>query len=260
VLWGGGIYNWFDPLTLIEAVDLLRRDVPEVRLFFLGLKHPNPHVPEMRMAVAARALAERLGITGTHVFFNEDWVAYDDRQNFLLEADVGVSTHLDHVETAFSFRTRILDYLWCSLPIVTTRGDALAALVEAEGLGRTVPAGDVAALAEALRVLLTDPAEAARCRAAVAEVAPRYRWAVVLQPLVEFCRSPRRAPDLLDAGMVGGMSQPLEVVAPVWGGVRGDLSLLLAYAREGGPRLVAQKMSGRVRNLARRRRRALAQA
>ena len=46
------------------------------------------------------------------MFFNEDWVAYDDRQNYLLEADVGVSTHLDHVETEFSFRTRILDYLW----------------------------------------------------------------------------------------------------------------------------------------------------
>ena len=28
ILWGGGIYNWFDPLTLIRAVDRLRDRVP----------------------------------------------------------------------------------------------------------------------------------------------------------------------------------------------------------------------------------------
>ena len=74
ILWGGGIYNWFDPLTLLHAVDRLRHRRPEVRLFFLGLKHPNPDVPEMRMAVATRALSDALGLTDKHVFFNEGWV------------------------------------------------------------------------------------------------------------------------------------------------------------------------------------------
>ncbi len=45
ILWGGGVYNWFDPLTLIRAVDKLRARMPNVRLFFLGLGHPNPNVP-----------------------------------------------------------------------------------------------------------------------------------------------------------------------------------------------------------------------
>src|SRR5206468_8785633 len=103
-------------------------------------------------------LATELGLTGTHVFFNEGWVPYEERQNYLLEADIGVSTHLDHVETAFSFRTRILDYLWASLPIVATEGDSFATLIEAEGLGLTVPAQDVGALETALLPLLDDPA------------------------------------------------------------------------------------------------------
>ena len=29
ILWGGGIYNWFDPLTLLRAVDKLRARLPE---------------------------------------------------------------------------------------------------------------------------------------------------------------------------------------------------------------------------------------
>ena len=121
LLWGGGVYNWFDPLTLLRGRPASPAP-PRTRLFFLGLSHPQPGVPEMRMAVETRQLSDELGLTGTHVFFNEGWVAYDDRQNFLLEADIGVSTHLDHVETAFSFRTRILDYLWASLPVVATGG------------------------------------------------------------------------------------------------------------------------------------------
>ena len=42
LLWGGGIYNWFDPLTLLHAVDRLRRHRPDVRLFFMGLQAPEP--------------------------------------------------------------------------------------------------------------------------------------------------------------------------------------------------------------------------
>ena len=90
------------------------------------------------------------------MFFNEQWVAYDDRQNYLLEADIGVSTHFDHVETEFSFRTRILDYLWAGLPIVTTDGDSFADLIARTPLGLTVPPEDVDALEAALYRLLDD--------------------------------------------------------------------------------------------------------
>ncbi len=52
-----------------------------------------------------------------------------------------MSTHLHHVETDYSFRTRILDYFWASLPTVSTTGDALADLIERRGLGLTVRTG-----------------------------------------------------------------------------------------------------------------------
>jgi GT2 family glycosyltransferase/glycosyltransferase involved in cell wall biosynthesis len=195
LIWGGGIYNWFDPVTLIRAVDKLRRRVPNVRLYFLGTKHPNPDVPEMRVSWEARQAAIDLGVLGTHVFFNDGWVPYEDRQNHLLDADVGVTTHLDHVETEFSFRTRVLDYFWTSLPVVTTAGDPLAALVEERGLGLTVPAEDAEALEDALFRMLTDDQFIAECRKNVDEVADEYRWSRVLQPLAEFCRHAERAPD-----------------------------------------------------------------
>jgi Glycosyl transferases group 1 len=168
-----------------------------VRLYFMGLQHPNPDVPPMQMAIDARALAEELGVAGTHVFFNGGWVEYSERQNFLLEATLGVSTHFESLETRFSFRTRALDYLWAGLPIVATEGDSFGELIEEEHLGLTVPPEDPQALEDAILRLLSDREMAEACRARVAEVRKAFRWSVVLEPLAGFCREPRRAPDLL---------------------------------------------------------------
>src|SRR5690606_1607098 len=139
LLWGGGIYDWFDPLTLIRAVAELEKDHPRLRLVFMGLEHPNQRIPLMGAAKRAVQLAEELGVAGRSVIFNRDWVPYEERAGFLLDADIGVSTHLDHVETAFSFRTRILDYLWAGLPVVSTAGDGFAPIIEEHGLGAVVP-------------------------------------------------------------------------------------------------------------------------
>jgi glycosyltransferase involved in cell wall biosynthesis len=242
VLWGGGIYNWFDPLTLLRAVDRVRADVPGIRLVFLGLRHPNPDIPEMEMAVATRRLAEELGLVGTHVFFNEDWVEFDDRQNFLLDADLGVSTHLRHIETEFSFRTRILDYLWAGLPILATDGDGFAELIRAEGLGLVVPPDDVDALTDALRRLLTDAELAAACRARVAAVAPTLRWSSALEPLVTFCRDPKRAADIACPRV-----DPHAGTDPIGRGWRRDLATARSYLKAGGVRLVWGRAAARVR-------------
>jgi glycosyltransferase involved in cell wall biosynthesis len=245
ILWGGGIYNWFDPLTLIRAVDRLRHRRPNVRLFFLGLRHPNPEVPDMRMAVQARQLSAELGLTDTHVFFNEGWVAYEERQNFLLDADVGVSTHLDHVETAFSFRTRILDYLWAGLPIVATAGDGFADLIERERLGITVAPGDVSGLEEALWLVLDDRESAATFRKNVEAVRARYTWGQALAPLVEFVRSPRRAPDLVDPEMATSLEPPVARSEPV--PLRDELARVAQRVRAGGMTAVVRKIATRLR-------------
>jgi len=195
IIWAGGVYNWFDPETLIKAVDRLRKTRPKVRLFFLGMQHPNPAVPEMRAAAQARRLADELGLTGVHVFYNEGWVRYDDRQNYLLDADVGVSTHFVHLETTFSFRTRILDYLWVGLPVVATVGDAFEALNDVRQFGIAIPECDVEALAAALDTVLFDTAAAGRFAANSRATGEMLRWPQALSPLREFCARAERAPD-----------------------------------------------------------------
>lgn len=193
LIWGGGLYNWFDPLSLITAVAHLSERHPDLRLLFLGTRHPG--VDEMGIVRESFDLARELGALDTSVFFNESWVPYTERQNWLLEADAGVSTHMSHVETTFAFRTRILDYLWAGLPMVVTEGDSFAQLVATEGLGVVVAAQDVAGLEAAIERVLYDEEFAAAARENVQRVREGFVWEKALAPLVEFVRSPRRAAD-----------------------------------------------------------------
>ncbi len=249
VLWAGGVYSWFDPLTLVRAIERLRQRRGDVRLVFLGMKHPNPEVTEMDIGARTMLLSETLGLTGKHVFFNQQWVPYEERQNWLLDANCGVTTHYEHVETTFAFRTRVLDYLWAGLPIVTTDGDSFADLVREERLGVVVPAEDVDALADALEKALYDEEFAAGCVERMAAVAQRYAWPEALKPLVEFCRNPRPAADRLPG------SADLVVTAPVRGKemLRRDADLIREYLADGGPKELVRRVGGRVLKVAKQR-------
>jgi GT2 family glycosyltransferase/glycosyltransferase involved in cell wall biosynthesis len=247
VLWAGGVYSWFDPLTLVNAIDRLRQRQADVRLVFLGMKHPNPEVAEMDIGARTRQLADRLGMTGKHVFFNEHWVPYSERQNWLLDADCGVTTHFEHVETTFAFRTRVLDYLWAGLPIVTTDGDAFADLVRQERLGVVVPAEDEEALADALERAMYDTEFAAACQERIAAVAQRYAWPKALEPLVEYCRNPRPAADRLPGAADLVVTDPLRGTELV----RRDIALVREYLADGGPKELVRRVAGRVKKVAR---------
>ena len=202
IIWGGGIYDWFDPLTLIRAVGSLAERHSDLRLFFLSVAHPNPDIGTMRMADDAMALAKSLGLLGTSVFFNDQWVEHGRRADYLLDADLGVSTHLDHLETAFSFRTRLLDYVWAGLPIINTAGDAFEPLITQNELGAVVPPGDVDALATAIESLLYDPERLAATANNVRNAAPYLRWTRALAPLVAYCAAPYAAADAPRSGPV----------------------------------------------------------
>jgi glycosyltransferase involved in cell wall biosynthesis len=242
ILWGGGVYNWFDPITLVHAVHRLSRRLPEVRLLFLGMKHPNPGVPQMRVAHETLALAQELGIEGSTVFFNKEWVEFGDRHNYLLDADVGVSTHLEHIETEYSFRTRILDYLWASLPIVATDGDSFSSIIREEGIGEVVAPGDVEGLEQALERLLCDPDAAQECRENIKRIAPYYHWSACLAPLVEFCRAPRRAHDVACPDLQKGAA-----LSRLATGRKRDLQIALSYLKAGAPGPVLRRVRQRIR-------------
>jgi glycosyltransferase involved in cell wall biosynthesis len=179
VLWNGGLWNWLDPETAIRGVAIARREDPSLRLVFMGA---SQRAPGQRASRDARQIATDLGLPAGAVLFNDRWVPYAERASWLLEADCALSCHVDHLETRFAFRTRLLDCFWAGLPVICTGGDTLAEEVDRHQVGMTVPQRDPDAVAAALLAVLRNgkPSYAER----IARVAERYRWSRVAEPLV----------------------------------------------------------------------------
>jgi glycosyltransferase involved in cell wall biosynthesis len=178
VLWNGGIWGWLDAESALLAVARLASRRPRLRLVFMGAAGSD----------RARELAAELGLLGRAAFFNDGWVPYADRGAWLLQADVALSAHRDHLEARYAHRTRVLDCLWAGLPVVCTEGDDLAARVSRQDLGAAVPPGDPAAIAVALETVLD------RGRAAYApqleRAAADLRWSRVAEPLKRLIADP----------------------------------------------------------------------
>jgi glycosyltransferase involved in cell wall biosynthesis len=193
VLWGGGIWQWLDPLTAIRAVALVQEQRPDVKLVFPGTRHPNrAGIPDMPMRQDAVRLAEELGLLDRCVFFG-DWVPYEEWTNYLIESDIGLSLHFDTLETRLAFRSRLLDYIWAGLPTVVTRGDATSELASRFELGETVDYERQDEVADALLRFLETPK--ADLFGSFERARVELTWEKAAAPLVAFCQHPRRAPD-----------------------------------------------------------------
>lgn len=185
LLWGGVISNWFDPLTLIQAMGLMKNSHPVIKLLFLSTTHANPFLPEFDMARMAMDSARELGVANQTVFFNRSWIPYEERARYFGAADAGVSCHHIHIETRYSFRTRFLDYLNFDLPIVSTEGDYLSELLSQKGALVRVRENDALGLKDVIIRLFEDKPFYDRLCDAVKREKSRFTWHQVLQPLTE---------------------------------------------------------------------------
>jgi glycosyltransferase involved in cell wall biosynthesis len=187
VLWNGGLWDWLDAPTAIRGVAALAERRPRVKLVFMGGSSGRVHRAEQQ----ARDLASELGVIERVVFFNEGWVPYERRADWLLEASCAISTHGAHIETRLAFRTRLLDCFWAGLPVVCTGGDELSGRIERDALGVTVPEDDPNAVAAGLETVLERGKDAYSEGLRLA--AEEYAWPAVTEPLVRFVTSSSQA-------------------------------------------------------------------
>ena len=194
LLWAGGIYEWLDPVVLVEALSAI--DDPTVKAFFMGGRHPDTdrpaHADRRPSGCSGRGAGARGQPSGVRRRVDPlppaGGVPVRRRRGRVLPP----APRRGHLR----LRTRVLDYLWAGLPILCSDGDAMADLVRTHDLGEVVPPGDVDAVAGAIS-RLRDEAHREGCGERSARVAADFRWDRVCQPIARFCRDPRRAPDLV---------------------------------------------------------------
>lgn len=189
ILWTGGIWNWFDAQTLIRSMKLIENKHPEIKLVFFGVKHPNPDVPAMQEASKTIDLSKELNLLNKTVFIHEDWVPYDERINYLLEADAAVNTTKDTIESEMSHRTRVLDHFLANLPTLATAGDYLSdEVINKYDLGIVVSPENEAELAQAI-IDIVEEKNNSKFRKNVQAIRQEYDWHNTLSSLNDNLRN-----------------------------------------------------------------------
>ncbi len=197
LLWGGSLANWFDAMTPLKAVARLKKKYPKLKLIFTGSKHPVwGKLPDAYQEVVKFSKQKKM--FEQNVFIFSDWVPYEEHDRYLTESDAGVSTFYDHIENHFSFRIRVLDYLWGNLPILTNPGNTQSELIEQNKMGHIVPFENEKELAKSIEWMMQNPDEMKTLRRNIQEVKKSFHWSRVLEPLVRFCHEPKRAASLFD--------------------------------------------------------------
>ncbi len=182
VVWGGGLWEWLDPRTAVDAVIRLNERGLRCNLLFLGGSRPNRDVVDRRRE---DRLAQLLAAGGPFVSVNSDWVPYRERLSWLRSGKIAIMLHRLTEEAEYAIRTRLFDAIAAAVPVIATERGFAAELVKTEKIGLVVPAGDVEAVAGAMERLLTDDAFHASCVQNLERIRPRFSWSVVTRPLID---------------------------------------------------------------------------
>lgn len=159
-LFVGKVFSRKGGFVLLRAFEQLRKQRPAARLLIVGPSQQPAPMPE-----GAEFLGPR---------------TFSQVQELFAQASALVLPTLRE-----PFGIAYLDALACGVPCIGTRVGAVPETLEDGRYGLLVPPADADALAEAMRVLLDDPARAEAMGAAGRrKVADRCRWEHVVQRLV----------------------------------------------------------------------------
>jgi glycosyltransferase involved in cell wall biosynthesis len=165
----GTLKPWHGLSVLVEAFDRLHCRHPDARLLVVG---DGPERSSLEDGLARRGLAGVAWLTGA--------VAPEEVPPLLAEMDAAVAPYPGQGRFYFS-PLKVYEYMAAGLPLVASRLGQLVELIRHEVDGLLCPAGDAAALAEALGRLRADPGLRRRLGgAARARVLAEHTWDAVV--------------------------------------------------------------------------------
>lgn len=148
ILVAGAFLPWYDYSTLFEALRIMSaRGKTNFKVVLLG---GNPK--DLKFEKKVRKMAQNILQNGKIIF--SGLFPFKERANFYLASDVAVNIPSATIEDELSVRTRIIDYAWGRLPVITTARDEYSEKVIKRGAGFTYAAGNPKDLASVLEELI----------------------------------------------------------------------------------------------------------
>jgi glycosyltransferase involved in cell wall biosynthesis len=182
VLWFGGIYPWFHIQEYLDSIDELSSD-KKIKFVFVGGKNPfNPNPDLSRQYDTAVSFAKQAKLLDKQVFF-VDWVDFDTRIDWFHHADVVVSLNQPGDENKFSWRTRVMDFVWGEVAIITNGTDPLSEELLDNDAAMRIDNLSKEDITEAIIALKQQPKKLKTIRANLLDIKEKYYWDVTTKTL-----------------------------------------------------------------------------
>lgn len=254
ILWFGGLYPWFRVEDYLDAILQLSRSHHEMKFVFVGGKNPFNNNPDLlRQYTKAVSFAEKNKLANKNIFF-VDWVDFDTRADWYKHADFVVSINQPGEENQFSWRTRVMDYVWGEVVTITNGSDSLGEeLIQAGAAVRleSLSAKEIVKTVEAVYASPNVLKEAVRNLKGLKE---KYYWENVTRELSEKIKDSwlpfadekdfKKANHIAESATLSTGSNPSSKVAKV----ARIPAKLVRHAREKGVKRSIRLGAGIVRN------------
>lgn len=165
--WLRAFHEIYNPLMAVHAVDILRTDYPTIHLKMYGPDKGDGSLSRVKEHIARHGLESHISIPGV--------IPKAKVPEVLSNHDLFLNT-----TTLESFGVCVAEAAACGLPVVTTSVGELPFLYHDGEEALLVPSGDAAAMAAAVRRILTEPDLAEKLSRNARAKAKQFDWSNVL--------------------------------------------------------------------------------
>jgi glycosyltransferase involved in cell wall biosynthesis len=185
LLWFGGLYPWFNIKPLLSSIKSLSGKHKNFKFVIVGGKNPyNNHPDFVKQYKTTHAFMEENKLIDTSVYF-VDWVDFSDRINWYQNASVVISINNVGNENIYSWRTRVMDYVWGGVPMLTNGGDPLSNSLIAVGAAIKLKDTEATTLESSIAKLMKDNSVISDARKELTKQREAYYWERVVVPIDE---------------------------------------------------------------------------
>ncbi len=194
VLCSGGFNTWTDVDTLFEGVEgamALNRRVHCVVTGGAINGHHEEGFSRFRNLISKSPYERRFHLLG--------WLPTADVDQITLECDLGLNVDLPIYESVLGSRNRLLFWLQCGLPILTTVNTEISQILTGHQMALGVPSGANRAIAQKIHEAAQNPLELKKRAVKAKRFAFEYlTFEETALPLVQWAKKPQRARDNLE--------------------------------------------------------------
>lgn len=167
LVWLRAFHKIYNPSLAVQVVSVLAKDFPDVQLTMMGPDRGDGSFQATKKLAMKLGVADRLTCTGP--------VAKAEIPHLLHRGDIFLNTpRVDNTPVS------VLEAMASGLCIVSTNVGGIPYLLEGERDALLVPAGDDAAMAQAIRRFLTEDGLAERLSRNARQKVEQFDWSTIL--------------------------------------------------------------------------------